>query len=255
MENGGCPTFAQPDRDQAPASSTLTDLKVINQPNLCHPACPGVPRGRSGGSAVHLSRAANPKVLSSIGMARLRSPEKRSAILQAAVHEIAEAGLGAPTAKIAKRAGIAAGTLFTYFPNKEELLNELYLELKLEVYTRVNANFPRNGSLERRARHIWSSVLHWAIEFPDKRKVSAQLNLSDLITSETRMRAAAERNTIDATLGELATRGALRGLPPEFAAATMAAMQEATMEFVAKQPKHREQLIERAFQVFWRALR
>jgi len=81
------------------------------------------------------------------------------------------------------------------------------------------------------------------------------LNLSDLITSETRMRAAAERNTIDATLGELATRGALRGLPPEFAAATMAAMQEATMEFVAKQPKHREQLIERAFQVFWRALR
>jgi AcrR family transcriptional regulator len=54
-------------------------------------------------------------------MARARSPEKRSAILQAAVGEIAEAGLGAPTAKIAKRAGVAAGTLFLYFANKEEL--------------------------------------------------------------------------------------------------------------------------------------
>jgi AcrR family transcriptional regulator len=188
-------------------------------------------------------------------MARVRSPEKRSAILQAAVHEIAEAGLGAPTAKIAKHAGVAAGTLFTYFANKEELLNELYLELKGEVYARVNADFPHQGSLERRARHIWSGFLHWAIEFPEKRKVSAQLNLSDLITPETRMRTARERNTIEATLSELGTRGALRGLPAGFATATMAAMQEATMEFVAQKPKQREQLIERAFQVYWRALK
>jgi AcrR family transcriptional regulator len=188
-------------------------------------------------------------------MARVRSPEKRSAILQAAVHEIAEAGLGAPTAKIARRAGVAAGTLFTYFASKEELLNELYLDLKVEVYARVNAGFPHKASLERRAQHVWSSYLDWAIEFPEKRKVSAQLNVSDLITPETRARTAAERGTVDTTLSELGTRGALRGLPAGFAAATMSAMQEATMDFIAKQPKHRKELIERAFQVFWRAVR
>ena len=187
-------------------------------------------------------------------MARVKSPEKRSAILQAAVHEIAETGLGAPTAKIAKRAGIAAGTLFTYFANKEELLNELYLQLKVEVYTRVNANFPHKAGLERRARHVWSSFLVWAIEFPEKRKVSLQLNVSDLITPETRTRTAAARGTIDATLSELGSRTALRGLPEGFATAIMAAMQEATMEFISKRPKQREELIERAFQVFWRAL-
>jgi AcrR family transcriptional regulator len=65
------------------------------------------------------------------------------------------------TAKIARRAGVAAGILFTYFANKEELLNELYVELKGEVYIRINANFPHKGSLERRARHIWSSVFDW----------------------------------------------------------------------------------------------
>ena len=188
-------------------------------------------------------------------MARARSPEKRNAILKAAVDEIAEAGLGAATAKIASRAGVAAGTLFTYFANKEELLNELYLELKGEVYARVNADFPHKGSLERRARHIWSSTLVWGIEFPERRKVSVQLNVSDVITPETRMRTAAERGTVDGTLSELGTRGALRGLPAGFAGATMAAMQEATMEFIAKQPKQREELMERGFQVFWRALR
>ena len=188
-------------------------------------------------------------------MARVRSPEKRNAILQAAVHEIAEVGLGASTAAIAKRAGIAAGTLFTYFASKEELLNELYLELKMEVYRRVNADFPQKAGLERRARHVWSSFLDWAVEFPEKRKVSTQLNVSDLITAETRMRTAAERGTVDVTLNELGKLGGLRGLPAGFATATMAAMQDATMDFIAKQPKQREELKERAFQVFWRALR
>ncbi|HEY0793116.1 MAG TPA: TetR/AcrR family transcriptional regulator [Chthoniobacterales bacterium] len=188
-------------------------------------------------------------------MARTKSPEKRSAILQAAVQEIAEAGLGAPTAKIAGRAGLAAGTLFTYFANKEELLNELYLELKIEVYRRVNANFPRGAKLERRARHVWSRSLNWAIEFPEKRKVSIQLNVSDLITPETRMRAAAERGMIEVTLGDLESRSALQGLPAGFASAAMGALQEAMMEFVAREPKRRDELIEQGFQVFWRALR
>jgi AcrR family transcriptional regulator len=188
-------------------------------------------------------------------MARARSPEKRSAILEAAVREIAAAGLGAPTAKIGARAGVAEGTLFTYFASKDELLKELYVELKSEVYARMNAGFPEKASLERRAWHVWSTFLGWAVEFPEKRKVSVQLNLSDLVDAETRARVAGQRGAIDATLAELGKRAALRGLPAGFAAATMSAMQEATMDFIAKQPKRREELIQRAFAVFWRLFR
>ncbi len=188
-------------------------------------------------------------------MARVKSPEKREAILEAAVREIAEGGLGASTASIAGRAGIAAGTLFTYFATKEELLNELYVELKAEVYARINAGFPHKAGLERRARHVWSSYLAWAVEFPEKRKVSVQLNVSDVITTETRKRTEAVRSAIDATLSEVATLAGLRGMPEGFAASLMAAMQEATMEHVAKQPRRREEILERGFRVFWRAVR
>src|SRR5271170_5056090 len=97
-------------------------------------------------------------------MARPRSPEKRQAILQAAVREIAQAGLGASTAKIAKGAVLAEGTLFTYFPTKDDLLNELYIELKSEVYRCINANFPHEAALRERAWHVWSEYLHWAID-------------------------------------------------------------------------------------------
>ena len=187
-------------------------------------------------------------------MARVRSSEKRQAILRAAVQEIAGNGLGAATAEIAKQAGIAAGTLFTYFASKDELLNELYLELKSDVITRVNTGFPKRGSLERRARHIWTSYMEWAIAFPDKRKVSAQLNVSNAITPETRAKTAAGREAIEATLRELDSREALQGLPAGFAAAAMAAMREVTMEFIGKQPKRRAELMEQGFRVFWRAM-
>jgi AcrR family transcriptional regulator len=188
-------------------------------------------------------------------MSRLKSARKRTAILRAAVREVAQSGLGAPTAKIAQRAGVAAGTLFTYFATKEQLLNELYLALKSEAYSRVNAKFPGKGSLERRAQHIWTSYLDWAIQFPEKRKVSVQLNVSDVITPETRAKTAAAGGAVGQTLSELDGRAALRGLPAGFAAATMTALQEATMGFVSRAPGRRKQLMARGFQVFWRALR
>jgi AcrR family transcriptional regulator len=188
-------------------------------------------------------------------MARLRSPEKRKAILDAAVEEIAAAGLSAPTARIAERAGVATGTLFTYFASKEALFNELYLELKDEVYTRINADFPHRSSLEKRARHVWTTYLDWSIQFPAKRRVSVQLNVSDMLTPETRRKAAEGRTLVDAAMLELGERLAARGLPKDFAGATMSAMQEATMEFIAKTPRHRSILIEQGFAVYWRAMR
>lgn len=164
-------------------------------------------------------------------------------------------GLGAATAVIARRAGVAAGTLFTYFATKEELLNELYLELKSEAYARINASFPHKGSLKSRARHIWTTYLNWAIEFPEKRRTAAQLNVSDVITAETRMRTEAERGAVDATMSEIERHGASRGLPKGFVAATMSSMHEATIDFIAKQPKKRKDLVEKAFQFYWRAVR
>src|SRR5580704_18142861 len=63
-------------------------------------------------------------------MSRPKSDEKRSAILEAATRIIVTQGLSAPTAGIAKEAGVANGSLFTYFETKTDLFNQLYLELK-----------------------------------------------------------------------------------------------------------------------------
>ena len=72
-------------------------------------------------------------------MARPLSEDKRTAILEAATEMVAMLGVSAPTAKIAKDAGVAEGTLFTYFANKDELLNRLYQELKTDLRDAIMA--------------------------------------------------------------------------------------------------------------------
>jgi AcrR family transcriptional regulator len=190
--------------------------------------------------------------IASLMMARAKSPEKRQAILRAAVCEIAQVGLGASTARIAKGAGLAEGTMFTYFSSKDDLLNELYIELKTEAYRRIQAGFPQGSGLRDRARHIWTEYLRWAMENPDERKVSVLLNLSAVVSAATRERVGAEREAVAQTMVELGERGAFQDLPPGFASSAMLAMQEAVMEMAAKKPRQKTMLIERAFDAFWR---
>jgi AcrR family transcriptional regulator len=188
-------------------------------------------------------------------MARQRSDEKRRSILESAVVAIAAFGLGASTAKIAQGAGVAEGTLFTYFATKEELLNALYLSLKVEVYSHVNLAFPHASSLEKRARHVWESYAAWALANPDKRKVSAQLQVSDIVTPQTRAAVGLEREAVERALHELDRKAALRGLPEGFAAAMMLAIQETAMDFTTRKPRQHKELIGRAFALYWRAVR
>lgn len=185
-------------------------------------------------------------------MARLKSPEKRQAILNATVSEIAQVGLSASTARIAKGAELAEGTIFTYFSSKDDLFNELYVALKTEVYGRIHADFPHHSGLRERVRHIWIEYLRWAMEKPAERKVSVLLNLSTEVSAATRERVGAERSAVTQALQELDPRGAFQGLPSGFAASAMTAMQEAVMEMASKHPHQADQFIERAFDAFWR---
>src|SRR5277367_1020032 len=108
-------------------------------------------------------------------MPRPRSDDKRAAIMSAAARVIAAQGLGAPTATIAKEAGVANGSLFTYFDTKADLLNQLYLELKAEMGAAALGGLP-DGDGRDAMLHMWSHWLHWAATYPDKRRALAQLD-------------------------------------------------------------------------------
>src|SRR5277367_6370688 len=104
-------------------------------------------------------------------MARPRSEDKRNAILAAATQIFAERGLGAPTSAISKAAGVAEGTLFTYYSSKDELVNALYCAIKLELADAMMSGFPRRLSVRHRLQHVWDNFLEWGVKNPAQQKV------------------------------------------------------------------------------------
>jgi AcrR family transcriptional regulator len=187
-------------------------------------------------------------------MARPRSEDKRAAILEAATEAVAALGVSAPTAQIAKGAGVAEGTLFTYFANKDELLSQLYLELKTDLGYAIMAGFPSGGSLIDRCRHFWDRYIGWGSANPLKRRAMRQLAVSDRITEETRKLAGNAFGEVSDMMHECAAGGAMRRQPPAFVSAIMSAIADTTMEFIAREPAQAKRYTKAGFDAFWKAV-
>jgi len=114
-------------------------------------------------------------------VARPRSPDKQEAILAAAARALAEDGASATTARIARLAGVAEGTVFTYFDSKDALLNALYLDLKAGMRDAMMTGFPEQASAEQAMRHAWNGYVSWGVANPDGRRALQQLIVSGRI--------------------------------------------------------------------------
>ena len=171
-------------------------------------------------------------------MARPKSDDKRNAILDAATRVFAERGLtAAPTSEISKQAGVAEGTLFTYFKTKDDLINALYREIKLELADAMMSDFPRRKSVRTRLRHVWDGYVNWGVTNPKQRRVLAQLQVSGMLSKESIEAGGAPfvemQNMIRNAIGEHILRA---DLPIELISKMLAASAEATMDLILLKP-------------------
>ena len=186
-------------------------------------------------------------------MPRPKTGDKRAAILRAATRTIAETGIGASTASIAKAAAVAEGSLFRYFPDKDKLLNELYRELKLDMRSAMSAGFPSTGSLRKRVQHVWNAYVTWGMESPAKRKAMTQLTVSDRITDQSKREGQTGFEEATEAMQQFVARSKLGGLPAAFASDLLLAMAETTMASMAAHPAKAEQYRSAGFEAFWSA--
>mgnify|MGYP001205281990 CR=1 FL=1 len=96
-----------------------------------------------------------------------RTSDKRSDVMQAALELIAERGFhGAPMAEIAEKAGVAAGTIYRYFENKEALITELHRELEEEIGAVLRKDYPIERPLRERFLYLIRGLLRYLIRHP-----------------------------------------------------------------------------------------
>ena len=171
--------------------------------------------------------------------------------MAAAIRVIAAQGLSAPTALIAREAGVSNGSLFTYFETKADLFNRLYLKLKTEVATTALKGFPAGNDLRKQLFHVWSN---WLGVSSSKRRVLVQLNVSDEITPATRAAAHKTMSGIADLLERVRATGQLSKAPMGFVVAVVSALAEATVDFMTHDPLHADQHCKAGFEALWRVL-
>jgi len=189
-------------------------------------------------------------------MARPRSEDKRNAILDAAVAEFASGGVWTtPTSAISRAAGVAEGTLFTYFASKEVLVNELYRALKTELAELMLADWPDEADPRTQYRHIWDRYVYWGVDNPGKFRVLSQLKVSDQVSEESRTAGMAPFARLEVLARDCIGKKLVRDRPLPFLGAMLGAMAETTMVFVAEAGKKgRVDYCAAGFEIFWQGI-
>lgn len=186
-------------------------------------------------------------------MARPRSEDKRKAILDAALDLFADRGIAhAPTSAISAAAGVAEGTLFTYFKSKDELMNELYKEIRRTIDEQL-IDYPYKADARTRVRFVWDKFIDLAMKNPKRLKVQSQLRSSGTLLKES--------ETPGVTVIEMlhTSREAVEGdkfkqAPAEFLVLLLRAHAEATVEYILAHPEQEVICRELGFNLIWRGL-
>ncbi len=112
-------------------------------------------------------------------------PSKRALILEAALCSFVENGIAnTSTASIAKRAGVATGTLFHHFANKQLLCDELYRHIKTNLGSDINQEL--SGDLYLQGQTLWLNALEWFINNPNALRFLQRYYLNvDALTNKT----------------------------------------------------------------------
>jgi len=184
-------------------------------------------------------------------MARPRSEDKRNSILSAATEVFAERGLGAPTAAISTVAGVAEGTLFTYFKTKDELVNALYREIKLDLADAMMSGFPRKASVRHRLQHVWNRYVEWGIANETQHKVLRQMMVWEGLTEASKTAGSAPFVEVETIAHDVMAQRTIKELPQPFIAATMSALAETAIDFSRQDPNRAEEYRTAGFEMLW----
>ena len=187
-------------------------------------------------------------------MARPLSQKRRAAILNAATNVVAAHGTGASTAAIAKQAGVSNGSLFVYFPTKAELLNALYVDLKIEMGTAAVTGLDVGAEPREQVLHMWTQWVRWATRASEKRRALAQLEVAEDITVQSRERASAAFAGVADLLERARADGPAADTSLAFLLTLINAIADAAIDAILADPADAAGLDRAAFDAIWRVL-
>ncbi|MEM7132957.1 MAG: TetR/AcrR family transcriptional regulator [Chloroflexota bacterium] len=105
--------------------------------------------------------------------------DKRQAILDATLRLISVKGFhGTAMSKVAKEAGVSTGIIYHYFESKDELIYELYRDLKLKSARIMTDGHDVTQPVRSQIQHLLGNVIRYSVEHPQEVAYMEQYNRS-----------------------------------------------------------------------------
>ncbi len=96
-------------------------------------------------------------------------PEKEMRIIQSVIAIAGKKGLaGINITEISKKAGLGVGTLYTYFKNKEEIIQAAYSVVESKISEKAYEDFDINLPIRNSLQKIYTHVLHYRLKHYDE---------------------------------------------------------------------------------------
>ena len=121
-------------------------------------------------------------------MAKLqKSIDKQAALLKATLSLINEGGIqSASMSKVAKLANVSPATIYLYFENKQDLVNQTYIDVK-GIYTEYAfATYSENLSVEAGFELIWKRIADFKLNECENAFFLAQCDNTPMIDEPSR---------------------------------------------------------------------
>ncbi len=183
--------------------------------------------------------------------------DKRTAIIETALKLFTERGFhGTSTAQISKEAGVATGTLFNYFPTKEDLINSLYFEVKGELSRSMGNGIESESSFQDKLKRLWSNLIKWGIDNQEEFLFVDQFCSSPYITKFTREEVMKEYVFLRNLVNEGIKTGDIKDFSPELTISMFYQGSRAVVNLILNSDplQDKNELIEDGFQIIWRGL-
>ncbi len=191
-------------------------------------------------------------------MARRSSPERRALIMASALRLFAANGVTTTsTAQIAREAGIAAGTLFLYFPSKQELLDALIVRIGVEHSASIRARLIPPLSAREEFSAIWDGSIEWFRTHPDAYQFQQQVRDTGLISDAAVQEAAQSLSYYYEAIQNGLRAGAVKPYPADLIGGVLYQDMVAVLNHIRvhDDPNLREPAIRQGFEIFWNGIK
>lgn len=116
-----------------------------------------------------------------------KSQMKRDALVKATISLVNNNGFHAtPMSKIAKMANVSPATIYLYFKNKQDLVNQVYIEVKAAFSSFAFKDYDKNMTVEAGFEKIWKNIAIYKLKEVDQALFLSQCDNTPMIDEESR---------------------------------------------------------------------